>query len=52
MIDQRIQSARIFARINLPIAQGGAVIIAATKPAVIENKPLGTQIFGAGCDVL
>ena len=35
VINQRTQTVGIFTRINLPIAQGRAVIIATTKPSII-----------------
>ena len=34
------QDARIFPRVDLPVAKPGAVVVAAAEPAVVEDEPL------------
>ena len=46
MVDQRCQPLWIFAPINLPVTQRLGVIIAASKPAIIQNKALGAKRCG------
>ena len=47
VFDQRLEALREFLRIDEPVAQAGAIVVALAEPAVIHHEQLDSEFGGA-----